>query len=361
MISQLKKRAQWTPRYQISASGTLSIVESAGADDRTVQLSRGLCSFTSMPLPAGNRSDLVVKAAILAHRSKAPYEEPGLFAVEKSQSLLIWVWDAKFVAGVIAASPLNGKTVTIVPESALFEGADGVRLVQGLDGVEAQLWHESTLKASQWWPSVPDLPSLSLFLRGAGAALQDAPLEAVEPQLLRSIPRDASQSSDGQLRSFGVLAAGIVAALAVGWMMFSVGQVLRLSQEIESAQGLATDPALRTGAAARSAAVADAARLRSISQFNALVDPVVVLSEIQPILARGGIVISSWESREGQATFDIQVPPALELEGFVKELNTTTSLDDVSVSPSNAAGLLTVRAVMKSLALAAMAAPGAQP
>lgn len=360
MISQLNKRAQWMPRYQISASGSLSVIERVGADDRAVRLSRGLCSFASVPLPEGNRSNLALKAAILAHRSKSPYDEPGLFAIEKSQSVLIWVWDANLVAGVIAGSSLNGKALTFVPESALLEAADGVRLVQALDGVEAQLWQASVLKASQWWPAVPDLPSLNLFLRGAGAALQDASLEVVEPQMLASVPRDASRSSDGRLRSLGVLAAGIVAVVAVGWLMFSVGQALRLYQEIESAQGLATDPALRTGAAARSAAVADSAKLRSISQFNSLVDPVVVLSEIQPILARGGIQVSSWESREGQAAFDIQAPPALELESFVKDLNNTPSLEDVSVSPSNAPGQLTVRAILKSLAPAPIAAPVTQ-
>jgi len=85
-----------------------------------------------------------------------------------AQYLVVWQGDGAQAYAIdrerLADAPV--KSATWLPESLAREpGGDGVRLVQGLDGVEGQAWKAGVLQASRWWSVLPDLHEWQQFLR----------------------------------------------------------------------------------------------------------------------------------------------------------------------------------------------------
>lgn len=82
--------------------------------------------------------------------------------------------------------PLRGKSV---PETELqTPGGNGLRLTQGLSGVEGQFWHDKILLASRWWPHPPKAHQWASFLQGldqAALGIDAAKLRADIPPLSR--------------------------------------------------------------------------------------------------------------------------------------------------------------------------------
>lgn len=113
-------------------------------------LSRGRClyrMFILAEVPSADREE----ALQILIQQWSPWADTGKYVAWDRDTAQVWVWDeeqrrqAMTDLGVTAAAP--------IPESALRRPptTDGLRVVTGLEGIEAQVWHERRLVASHWW------------------------------------------------------------------------------------------------------------------------------------------------------------------------------------------------------------------
>jgi hypothetical protein len=70
----------------------------------------------------------------------------------------VWCWDRASLAVGLSAFGAGVKPSRFVPEPALRAPpvANGLRLIECLDGYEAQHWQDTQLLASRWWPQRPE-------------------------------------------------------------------------------------------------------------------------------------------------------------------------------------------------------------
>lgn len=154
-----------------------------------------------------------------------------------------WVWPQPDPA-------MAGEEAQWIPESRLRPAAagDGARLVAMLEGVEGQVWRDGQLKASHWWPQVPDAGAWQRFLRAAGLAPAG---EGVPPALALAFSRepwgDRPAGLPGSPAALERLAwvAGIgLVALGLGWQLAAQAEwrfsQARLEQRLEALRAQAT-------------------------------------------------------------------------------------------------------------------------
>ena len=142
---------------------------------------RGLCSFRRIRLAGAgaNASRNALKAAHLKSRQEAlPSEDGSLIVADKGQAVLDKT--SAPMAGVWGFAKPNEHKGRYLPESLAQQPmVDGLRLVEGLSGYEAQIWIDKNLAASRWWPSMPSPAQWDVFIRSAQESL--GPIGTVMP------------------------------------------------------------------------------------------------------------------------------------------------------------------------------------
>lgn len=102
-------------------------------------------------------------------RKWSPHTRPAFVADWQGARASVFVWDEAAIEAEAAKQGLAPSALTVLPETVLREkGENGVRLVEALDGFEAQLWSNGFLSASRWWPESPGEAQWQTFLRAAG-------------------------------------------------------------------------------------------------------------------------------------------------------------------------------------------------
>ena len=76
--------------------------------------------------------------------------------------IVCWVWSRE------TGTSLSGDPgARVMPEALARLGMErGVRIVQGLEGYEAELWLNRRRVAARWWPQEPDQTEWAIFLNG---------------------------------------------------------------------------------------------------------------------------------------------------------------------------------------------------
>lgn len=136
-----------------------------GAGIPVVIIPRSRVSFDRIKLTG--RGSKARRAAKLHASQKSPYENLRTrIVLDKSDPNkgVIWSWD-----GTLSKRSDDALfQPNSIPETlARMPMKDGVRLVKCLDGVEAQIWNDSALQASRWWPEEPSEQDWVFFLRSA--------------------------------------------------------------------------------------------------------------------------------------------------------------------------------------------------
>lgn len=129
-------------------------------------LARALCRFRVVDLaqvPATGRA----QALRLQVAQLSPFADTGHCVVWQGGKALLWMWDAALVRQAMAEAGVAAKRAQVWPESLLYApGVPGARLVQALQGVEAQIWDDGgALVMSRWWPAPPDAAEWLVFER----------------------------------------------------------------------------------------------------------------------------------------------------------------------------------------------------
>ena len=119
--------------------------------------------------------------------------------VWQGDAALAVAWD-RVVVDRLLSSAGGSRSIALWPETFLREppSQDGLRVLQCLEGVEAQLWHRASLQASRWWPQRPDALDAQTWLHSLGTnAGAGSALPALSPAAWRRRPWANLQSLDG--------------------------------------------------------------------------------------------------------------------------------------------------------------------
>ncbi len=142
-------------------------------------LSRAVCSFSRVRVSGRNAKARA--AAKLGVAFRQGYSEPQTRLVRDAADPLqagVWSWDGAF----IIETGQMARAVRVIPETLARSGYDnGARLIRCIDGLEGQVWRDSSLVASRWWPKTPAAREWQHFIRAAQAPLDMAQGAAPTP------------------------------------------------------------------------------------------------------------------------------------------------------------------------------------
>jgi len=296
-------------------------------------IARSLCGFRFFRLANVGRSDLKDAAALKA-REWAPYLEPGFHVHLTGDAARIWVWDDARVKDAMAAAGVRPGRVAVFPETALqARAADGLHLIDCLEGVEGQLWTEGELTASRWWAETPSPGQWLEFQRATGMLVQALPQV---PPAEQPVWSSRSWTSTGgrlglERRSREAAIAGAGALLAAyAYLGGSVAHDALALSDIEN----------RLVDAQRRSAPAIADRERALANFDFLagfhkLDPypsqLAILARVAEKLPSNGAQLASWTYQQGDLQFTVFSPSsAADMLFYVKTYSSVEGFTDVT-------------------------------
>ena len=346
----------------------------AGREPKHCWLSRALYRCKHLPLahvvPGERRA--VLRNLLLAW---APFDQAEYRVAWQGDSALAVAWDRVAVAGLLAAAALPHSTA-LWPETFLREppDKDGLRVIQCLEGVEAQVWRGGLLHASRWWPRRPDPLDAQTWLRSLGAdATAATALPDTKPAVWRRRPWAELQSLDSLSSTSSRLERMAVGAALVGFTALTGAQAHQVWAAYEASQAAQRDrqrllleaaPVL----AARDRAESLAREARGLADQMNGVAPLDVLQHLVDVLPARGVTLKELELTGLQLRLAIELAPELQRSALVKDLQSAGWLSKVAEARDNTnrgwvvfdATLLGQRAPASVArpALAAASAPG---
>nr|WP_316640640.1 hypothetical protein [uncultured Roseateles sp.] len=197
-------------------------------------------------------------------------------------------------------APLENSNAPLWPESLLHEApADGVVLLECLEGFEGQAWRGAVLNTSRWWPQLPDEAEWLGFVRQcrlspaeSQAALAQVPVARSSPwfrparQVLRADQLSRSQQGNERL-VLGAAGLILVAATAYGahdaWATYQ----FRLAQQ---AAVMSLKDEVAPILAAREKALAAADQSAALVGLLRAAAPLEVMEHLGRLLPKGSTV-----------------------------------------------------------------------
>lgn len=213
---------------------------------------------------------------------------------------------------------------------------DGPRLLAQMRGFEGQLWSDGRLRASRWWPDVPQADAWRRFLRAGGLG-PEGDGEPPIPEVLPWLPQpwgDKSRRLPGSPAALERLAwtAGIgLLALGLGWQLAAQANwsfaLARVESRVEALRAQAT-PLLEARERADSA-------LELLQQYQSLQsgsnDFAMMAQVMQPLPADARLV--SWQ-REGERLQAGVLSRELDPRKYVSAFEGHPTLSAVVASPA---------------------------
>ena len=285
-------------------------------------------------------------------QSWQPFDTPAcLYSVVGDEGVVL-AWDAAAAAALLRQADLDPEHTQLVPESLLRKpDEDGVHLIACIEGVEGQVWREGLLRASRWWPSLPDEEEWALFLHSTGCAT--APLREPahlpwlgKPWLSMQRLGDAQSAGvEARVVAIGALALALCAGF-VGRQAFDVWQQVNereqaIAQLRESGAGLAD---------ARDKALAKATQAQQWLHWLSEAQPIEVIVELHQTLGKTGVQIKEFELAGGKMKLGLQLGPQTQRSDVVRKLQSGGWFVGVAETRTeNAQGLMHVELSLDGL------------
>jgi hypothetical protein len=201
--------------------------------------------------------------------------------------------------------------VAVLPETALQARlADGLHLLNCLEGVEGQLWSDGELKASRWWEETPSTGQWLEFLRSAGMVVNTSPqVPPAEQPVWRSRPW--TNSGDG----LGLERRGGQAAMVGGGVLLAayayLGGVLAHNavalSDVEN-RLVETQRRLAPAVADRERALANFEFLDGFAKLDPYPPQLAVFSRVAEKLPSNGAQLIAWSYQQGELQFTVFSP-----------------------------------------------------
>lgn len=294
----LKTLQSFTPTLTgLLSDGSAQVVRAGKRFSPNLTLiSRRSCVFRRTALTGRTRAARM--AAALKAEQELQFTAPRSYvAMDKDGASRagVWTWDTGAGEARSSAEKALRAGVGALPETVAREGLDqGVRLVRCLEGVEGEVWADSALVASRWWPEPPSPQEWALFVRSArGGSMSEpqvlaaGPPPVEEPRWPAGFPplqpdREAVATTASPLRiAAGLAVVGLAAGLFLGARLVVMSaEAAVLEARIEAGgETKAQLAALRRSAQARSA---EAATLANAGDERRVIDTLSVAISALP-------------------------------------------------------------------------------
>lgn len=290
-------------------------------------VARSLCRMFRVPLlPAASRARQLDALALEVKRLSA-FENPGSHFHITADFAIVWLWDQDLTRRAAAAIGADIAGLRIVPEPAMQPpDTDGVRLVEMLDGVEAQYWAEGALAASRWWPEPPGPHAWLMFQRGAGLP-PDRLMTTVPPAVrLPWLQRPWTTTRRPGAFDLGRADARVVVGSLTAAMLLAYGyqgaQLLRVDHDVAA---LADEIATRSQAIepllqARGQALEDQSAIRVLHDLDRYPSQLALMARVAEVLPPDGGKLTAWIYDRGQLELGITASRPVDVVKLVRSL-----------------------------------------
>ena len=301
-------------------------------------ISRALCHFETMANPPGGQSLRRYEAAKLSAKARTPIADPAFHFDWGPDRIGIWSWPRTLTADL---TDFEGE---VLPETVLHPPLqDGARLIAAIDGFEGQVWRDTQLVASRWWPTRPGLSDWSGFLR----ATRSAPNGEGVPAPVEPVPLDSPAHAQpyiallDRVRAISLrdLSALAIVCLAVPGL-YLLGQWVQLSQAQASVSAELATLSQETAeiSAARQSAQRAANELANYAETLNRRHPAALLASISEELARFSIRLDAFEQTESGLTLTLNASDDFAPESLVRAMENNPLMNSASLEPGRGSG-----------------------
>ena len=314
-------------------------------------ISRGLCRFFRVPLLAGAARASQLDAIALEIRRLSPFEKTGSHFHFASGFAGIWLWDERATHAAAASVGVDIARLRVLPEPALLPSSQaGLRLIEGLEGVEGQYWSDGELIASRWWLRLPDERAWLFFQRGASVAPEQISPGVPVPLRLDWLERPWTKTRSSGAFDLARLdtraMAAVVALLVVAGYGYYAAQYLHtkwslasLSAEIDT-RSAAIEPILR----ARSQALDNLTAIQSLNELKRFPGQLALMARVAEVLPATGARLDDWLYDRGQLELSIAGDQPLDVVRLVRSLEASGYFNTVAAERTANNNTLRLRA-----------------
>lgn len=297
-------------------------------------LARGLCAYNILDaaaVPPRKRKGFV--AISMARWS--PFPDPDSHVEWVGDRAMVWSWSRSALledgGGERRAAPWR-----VVPES-LLRGepqSEGEVLVAMHKGVEARVWRDHVLAASQWWDQAPDLETWNGFRRGAGLA------PALATPIVEERPLSDAPWSRRSSRAIGDVAQEYrkhLSALAVGIAAFAISLPLAAAIKLTVAtyqidrEIAGQDARLKRILDARDAAARDVDEINRLLALRPAAGQVRLLAAVTGLVPAGAGEMLEWRMPDASNVEVILKMASPDPAGLVRAWEASELFDEVTV------------------------------
>ena len=301
-------------------------------------LARPLYRFARFDLgqvPVKNRS----QALQLELAQWTPFAQSAYYIGWHDAHALVWAWDHDATQAAMQAQGLKPARVPVIPETLLQQPqAQGLCLRRCHEGFEGQLWQDSQLTHSRWWPQPPSAEQWLMFQRDAGTPPEqqqnqcDAPLPGqLGPQAwVRAASADNSTAS--LLPSLAMALAALLLLAPTLWYGLSLYQ-LQDSMTQLMAQKAQLQNDVKPIAQARSEALDQQARINALRALDLYPGQISLMAKLSQALPPDKSSLKEWDFSAGQLKATLTSPAGIASTNLITLLQQAGPFLEVKALP----------------------------
>jgi len=324
----------FTPqRYSYNSNKEINLVQK-GKGSVEVTISRSLCHyklFSLLDIPLARRQAVIQ----LKIKQWSPFNIYGTYVCWHQHMAMVWVWDKVPLEKALSITDLKIKHINFYPETVLYSSndKDGVRCIQCINGIEAQIWKNKVLVSSRWWISLPNPLIWHKFLRAQGIKeSQDK-----ENIISLSFNKKAWGSSKKALiltllrqeMIWGTLIVSILLSI-ISWKLIYIQKWQQAIDDIEQKIEILT-PKAQPILIARNKVLTANETIQGLQSLNPYPSQLEVMAEITVKLVEKNIQLVNWSYSTDKLKFSFQAKD-LDPRFYVKKLQEVTFLKNVEIS-----------------------------
>ena len=313
-------------------------------------VARGLCRFFRVPLVPNAAAARQLDALALQIKRLSPFAETGSHHDLGAQFVSLWLWDQQAAQQAAEAVGVDLARILVLPETALRPpAAEDVRLIETIEGVEAQSWSGGSLAASRWWPASPDGRAWTLFQRGASIAADRITPAPPAPMRLDWLDRPWTRARNSAGFDVGRVDFRLISAIAAAMLLIAYGYLgaerLRLDRALSAVamEGSAVASASMPTRRARSAALENAAVIHALQGLDRYPGQLAVFARVTEILPKNETHLTEWTWEHGQLEMTVAADHPLDALYFVRSLEKIDGFKNVAAERAGDDNSLRIR------------------
>lgn len=316
-------------------------------------VARELCRFFRVPLLQGAAVKQQLDALALQTKRLSAFDDTGSHYHFGQEFISLWIWDQNLVRDAADAIGVDVERLRVLPETALKpNAAEGVRLIETLEGVEGQSWSKGSLAASRLWPAPPDDRAWVLFQRGASVLpdrITAAPPAAMQLDWLDRPWTRSRAAANFDLTQVNVplVAACVGAAILIAYSYLGA-EWLRVARDIDAirAESAARSREIEPELQARTTALKNLAEIEALRNLDRLPTQLSVMAHVAEIMPQNDTHLTEWNFERGKLQLGVAAGQRLDALYFVKALQSIKGFKNVEAERAFDENSLRIRLVV---------------